>query len=78
MSTAVATQLADAGFLTVEGIVACDEEGFIAATGIDEVTAKGLYASAQAVAEVMGVGVDGAAPAFEDEPGEEAPVVEER
>ena len=52
ISTAVATQLADAGFLTVEGIVECDEEGFIAATGLDEVTAKGLYAAAQAVAEL--------------------------
>ena len=58
VSTSVATQLADAGFLTVEGIVECDEEGFIAATGIDEVTAKGLYAAAQAVAELTGVGVE--------------------
>ena len=52
VSTAVATQLADAGFLTVDGIVESDEEGFIAATGLDEVTAKGLYAAAQAVAEL--------------------------
>ncbi len=52
VSTAIATQLADAGFLTVEGIVECDEEGFIAATGLDEVSAKGLYAAAQAVAEL--------------------------
>ena len=58
VSTSVATQLADAGFLTVEGIVECDEEGFIAATGIDEVTAKGLYAAARAVAELTGVGVE--------------------
>ena len=56
ISTAVATQLADAGFLTVEGIVESDEEGFIAATGLDEVTAKGLYAAAQAVAELTGAG----------------------
>ena len=56
ISTAVATQLADAGFLTVEGIVESDEEGFIAATGLDEVTAKGLYAAAQAVAELTGLG----------------------
>ena len=56
ISTAVATQLADAGFLTVEGIVESDEDGFIAATGLDEVTAKGLYAAAQAVAELTGVG----------------------
>ena len=52
VSNAVATQLADAGFLTVEGIVECDEEGFLASTGLDEVTAKGLYAAAQAVAEL--------------------------
>jgi len=52
VSTAVATQLADAGFLTVEGIVESDEEGFIAATGLDEVTATGLYAAAQAVHEL--------------------------
>jgi len=58
VSTAVATQLADAGFLTVEGIVASDEEGFIAATGLDEVTAKGLYAAAQAVAEATGLSLD--------------------
>ena len=55
VSTAVATKLADAGFLTVDGIVESDEEGFIAATGLDEVTAKGLYAAAQAVAELTGV-----------------------
>ncbi len=52
VSTAVATQLADAGFLTVDGIVESDEEGFIGATGLDEVTAKGIYAAAQAVAEL--------------------------
>ena len=52
ITTAVATQLADAGFLTVDGIVECDEEGFIAATGLDEVTATGLYAAAQAVHEL--------------------------
>ena len=55
ISTAVATQLADAGFLTVEGIVESDEDGFIASTGLDEVTAKGLYAAAQAVAEATGL-----------------------
>ena len=55
VSTAIATKLADAGFLTVEGIVESDEEGFVAATGLDEVTAKGLYAAAQAVAELTGV-----------------------
>ena len=65
VSTAIATKLADAGFLTVEGIVESDEEGFIAATGLDEVTAKGLYAAAQAVAELTGVG--SFAPAEEEE-----------
>ena len=54
ISTAVATQLADAGFLTVEGIVESDEEGFIAATGLDDVTATGIYAAAKAVAELIG------------------------
>ena len=54
--TAVATQLADAGFLSVEGIVDSDEAGFISATGLDEVTAKGIYAAAQAVAKALGVG----------------------
>ncbi len=65
VSTAIATKLADAGFLTVEGIVESDEEGFIAATGLDEVTAKGLYAAAQAVAELTGV--SSSAPAEEQE-----------
>ena len=55
VSTAVATKLADAGFLSVEGIVESDEAGFIASTGLDEVTAKGLYAAAKAVAELTGV-----------------------
>lgn len=50
VSTAIATQMADAGFLSVEGIVEEDEASFIAATGLDEVTAKGVYAAAQAVA----------------------------
>ena len=55
VSTAIATKLADAGFLTVEGIVESDEEGFIAATGLDEVAAKGLYAAAQEVAKITGL-----------------------
>ncbi len=50
VSTAIATQMADAGFLSVDGIVEEDEASFIAATGLDEVTAKGVYAAAQAVA----------------------------
>ena len=53
VSTAVATQMADAGFLLVDGIVGEDEASFIAATGLDEVTAKGIYAAAQAVAKLM-------------------------
>ena len=50
ISTAVATQMADAGFLTTDGILEEDESTFIAMTGLDEVTAKGVYAAAQAVA----------------------------
>ena len=53
VSTAVATQMADAGFLSVDRIVGEDEASFIAATGLDEVTAKGIYAAAQAVAKLM-------------------------
>ena len=52
VSTAVATQMADAGYLTVDGIAEEDEASFIAATGLDEVTAKGVYAAAKAVAEL--------------------------
>ncbi len=58
ISTAQATQLADAGFLTVDGILADAEDAFIAATGLDEVTAKGIYAAAKAVAELIGGGAD--------------------
>ena len=49
VSIAVATQIADAGFLTVEGIVYVDEPTFVASTGLDEVTGRGVYAAAQAV-----------------------------
>ena len=56
VSNKVATMMADAGYLTVDGIVEEDEASFIAATGLDEVTAKGIYAAAQAVAELMGGG----------------------
>ena len=59
VSTAVATQMADAGFLSVDGIVGEDEASFIAATGLDEVTAKGIYAAAQAVAKLMAGGDEG-------------------
>lgn len=54
ISSAQATQLADAGFLTVEGILESDEADFAAATGLDEVTAIGIYAAAKAVAAFMG------------------------
>ena len=50
--TAAATQMADAGYLTVDGIAEEDEASFIAATGLDEVQAKGIYAAAKAVAEL--------------------------
>ncbi len=56
VSTSVATQMADAGYLTVDGIAEEDEASFIAATGLDEVTAKGVYAAAKAVAELTGGG----------------------
>ena len=56
VSNAVATQMADAGYLTVDGIAEEDEASFIAATGLDEVAAKGIYAAAKAVAELTGVG----------------------
>ena len=65
ISTAQATQLADAGFLTVDGILDSDEDSFIASTGLDEVTAKGIYAAAKAVAQLIGGGAD---EPLEDEP----------
>lgn len=46
----VATEIANAGYLNVEGIADEDEVSFIAATGLDEVQAKGVYAAAKAVA----------------------------
>ena len=52
VSTSIATQMADAGYLTVDGIAEEDEASFIAATGLDEVTAKGVYAAAKAVAKL--------------------------
>ncbi len=55
VSTTVATQMAEAGFLSVEGIVGEDEATFMAMTGLDEVTARGVYAAAQAVAALIGV-----------------------
>ena len=58
VSTAVATQMADAGYLSVEGIAEEDEASFIAATGLDEITAKGVYAAAKAVAELTYAGED--------------------
>ena len=49
ISSSDATLIADAGFLTVDGIVYVDEPTFIASTGMDEVTARGVYAAAKAV-----------------------------
>lgn len=53
VSTKDATQIADAGYLNAEGIAAEDEASFIAATGLNEITAKGVYAAARAVSEMM-------------------------
>lgn len=52
ISEEIATKLADAGFLNVDGIVESDETSFAAATGLDDVTAKGIYAAAKAVAAI--------------------------
>ena len=75
ISTATATQLADAGFLNVEGILETDKADFAAATGLDDVTASGIYAAAKAVAEMTGLEIGGGSdeddpgvPADEDEP----------
>ncbi len=54
ISTAQATQLADAGFLSIEGILETDEADFAAATGLDDVTAIGIYAAAKAVSDLIG------------------------
>jgi transcription termination/antitermination protein NusA len=70
--TAVATQMADAGYLTVDGIAEEDEASFIAATGLDEVTARGVYAAAKAVAALTAKKDDGEAAAAGAEPEEEA------
>jgi len=56
VSTAVATKMADAGYLTVDGIAEEDEASFIASTGLGEVTAKGIYAAARKVAELTSSG----------------------
>ncbi len=76
ISTAVATKIADAGFLSVEGVVACDEAGFVAMTGLDEVTARGIYAAACAVAEMVGIPIGGDVPGEPElvEPAEEEAV----
>ena len=59
VSTAVATQMADAGFLTVDQIADEDEATFIAATGLDEISAKGIHAAAKAVAALTNEESDG-------------------
>ena len=61
VSTAIATQMADAGYLTIDGIADEDEASFIASTGLDEVTAKGIYAAAKAVAALTSGGAEEAA-----------------
>ena len=61
VSNAVATQMADAGYLTVDGIAEEDEASFIAATGLDEVAAKGIYAAAKAVAALTAGAMEEAA-----------------
>ena len=59
VSTAVATQMADAGFLTVDQIADEEEATFIAATGLDEISAKGIHAAAKAVAALTNEESDG-------------------
>ena len=54
ISTVQATKLADAGFLSVDGILEVDEADFAAQTGFDDVTATGIYAAAKAVSELIG------------------------
>ena len=49
---ATATKIVDAGYLTVDGILASDESSFAASTGLDTVTASGIYAAAAAVADL--------------------------
>ena len=58
VSNAVATKMADAGYLTVDGIADEDEASFVAASGLDEVTAKGIYAAAKAVAALTSGAVE--------------------
>ena len=38
----------------MDGILETDEADFAAATGLDDVTATGIYAAAKAVAELIG------------------------
>ena len=56
VSTQIATQMADAGYLTIDGIAGDDEASFTSATGLDEVTAKGIYAAAKAVSAMINGG----------------------
>jgi hypothetical protein len=50
--TSVATQIADAGYLTIDQIAEEDEASFIAATGLDEIAAKGIHAASIKVTEL--------------------------
>jgi transcription termination/antitermination protein NusA len=47
----VAEQIVNAGYLAPEGIAEDDEASFIYATGLDEVTGKGIYAAARTIVE---------------------------
>ena len=51
-----ATKIAHGGFLTVDGILASDVQSFAAATGLDDIQAQGIFAAAQAVAEITADG----------------------
>ena len=58
ITTRQATQIVNAGYLTIDDIVGDEEAGFIAATGLDEVAAKGVYAAARAVSDMVSGSAD--------------------
>lgn len=51
ISKNVAEQIVNAGYLSPEGITEDDEGSFIASTGLDEITGRGIYAAARAVVD---------------------------
>lgn len=51
ISKNIAEQIVNAGYLTPEGIAEDDEASFVASTGLDEVTGKGLYAASKVIAD---------------------------